>query len=950
MRARAIALVDHRQTWLKIGWGLTALLMMAYAATAQGAKRKPAGPPPTPQFENATHVVMKKVDAGSITVDGDLADWGDLSAGYMDQALDWVKGPMGQRDAAAYKIARDDKALYIAVRVIDSSLFNPYPDERGNLGDSVELFLDVRQVRGDGPVLHDRKYTAGVYHLLLMPAFGERKNAQVVEMAPVGKPLMRTEIQGRQVADGYTLEIRIPYTSFPAALPERFEQAIGVGVQVNDADLSGLDAGTPPVSSYCWGGVGTMDRDGSTLAVADANEPADAGNVIRVVVPRVIGPDATGGRTLVLSGVIRRGNNVPGTVDQTSLFSSNAFDQGAANGGAAEGQGRTPRVSEFQIPPARDAAFGVTVQSTCSVVEPPISGRYVFTANFTDNQPAPALSRFYAMDNGQGQVRLWPVDARVADLMPFQAMSLSPMQIRLATSYVQDESVVKGNAELYLPPSVAWALSKAQDANASVLNTLLRVELVETRNLEVIWRQSLPVEAAKLRESIPFVIPAKNLAEGTFMVRTVAVAPDGTTIPIVVRLLDDPENPVPVETSLRVMRHGNATLVSNLVDAPQLATNAIELGTPNRLRYSQDDARDCIARSVWSMRSIGGRVLVGVGDWQREEGPVDVFSFGPGTGLLAEASSAGAAITAGAKPAAVDFRKEFLADDAAIERFRQAGDLVIVPGTESRVDHASGNLYVQRQGRWQKKSTVPEATHMVDAAVWRGNWYISTGTTRGAAVYESTDQGTSWHRLWMPAVEAASEGRFGEMAAMNDSLLIFPTDCDKGVYQFDGSRLSRLQIPVLPGLERYVSLDDTRPGRVERVTRMGNSVLYTPTSEGQAKPLIVLSDLEQGAVIPTGFQNKRVRDILVRDKMAHVLTSERVGNKYETEIYRSTDLVNWLRVAAVEMPAMAMSLENVDGAYYVGLGATEADPRNAASGSIWRLEVPASVVATTGNE
>ncbi len=108
------------------------------------------------------------------------------------------------------------------------------------------------------------------------------------------------------------------------------------------------------------------------------------------------------------------------------------------------------------------------------------------------------------------------------------------------------------------------------------------------------------------------------------------------------------------------------------------------------------------------------------------------------------------------------------------------------------------------------------------------------------------------------------------------------------------------------------------------------------------------------AVRVEGFGRNAVRDIVVRNRMCHVLSwkmqeeedAKETGEKeaempsaFTAEIHRSSDLKAWTRVASFDVPAMPNSLEELNGVYYVGLSNPKpwrkASP---ASGSIWRVE------------
>src|SRR5262249_4246572 len=70
-------------------------------------------------------------------------------------------------------------------------------------------------------------------------------------------------------------------------------------------------------------------------------------------------------------------------------------------------------------------------------------------------------------------------------------------------------------------------------------------------------------------------------------------------------------------------------LPSNTSDAQDMRTEVTEIASPGRRQFPGDDAEDCQARSVWGLEQFQGWIYVGYGDWDRNRGPIDVWSFGP---------------------------------------------------------------------------------------------------------------------------------------------------------------------------------------------------------------------------------------------------------------------------------------------------------------------------------
>ena len=171
-----------------------------------------------------------------ITIDGDLTDWGDLLAGgiAIDEHVHQLAGPLilGQPDAAVFKVAHDDQALYLAAHVVDASINTAEPYWTA---DCLELFLDVRPP-GDGENhLGWHSYTAGAYQLMFAPPTPDNPKVRWM-MGANGGPIGEIQVASKLVSDGYTLEIRIPLASINTTA-DRLKDPIGLDVAIDNVDL-----------------------------------------------------------------------------------------------------------------------------------------------------------------------------------------------------------------------------------------------------------------------------------------------------------------------------------------------------------------------------------------------------------------------------------------------------------------------------------------------------------------------------------------------------------------------------------------------------------------------------------------------------------------------------------------------------------------------------------------
>jgi hypothetical protein len=193
-------------------------------------------------YPASVEIPLLTVAPGSFTIDGELSEWADIPRTYISVRWNQVPGTPGTAnnpDRAVFQLARDDSTLYVAVRVVDGDVANPF--EAGDLwqGDCVELFLDVRPPGRLGPdaVLGSRYYTPGCYQLLVAPvsATGEATARWSCPQSYPGVP-RNLRVASKLLSDGYALEVGIPFAELNGATAARFGEPIGFDLAVDDVD------------------------------------------------------------------------------------------------------------------------------------------------------------------------------------------------------------------------------------------------------------------------------------------------------------------------------------------------------------------------------------------------------------------------------------------------------------------------------------------------------------------------------------------------------------------------------------------------------------------------------------------------------------------------------------------------------------------------------------------
>ena len=226
-----------------------------------------------------------------LTIDGDLGDWADVPVGngVIDEVIDHSLGSLNGDVRGAATLSAGLRMTMprstLRSRVAQDPSLVPSPDPAALYnGDAVELFLDFRPTspspssRGgnDGP-LGQHTYGAGCYQLLVAaPIDGQPMRQMDGNLG--GKPLGPYEVAEKAIAGGYSVEVRIPYTSLvtgASPLEEgsgevtaaRMTEPIGFDVSIDDFDMVAGTIGAR--RSWCWSGNADQWEDASTFGIAD---------------------------------------------------------------------------------------------------------------------------------------------------------------------------------------------------------------------------------------------------------------------------------------------------------------------------------------------------------------------------------------------------------------------------------------------------------------------------------------------------------------------------------------------------------------------------------------------------------------------------------------------------------------------------------------------------------
>ena len=406
-------------------------------------------------------------------------------------------------------------------------------------------------------------------------------------------------------------------------------------------------------------------------------------------------------------------------------------------------------------------------------------------------------------------------------------------------------------------------------------------------------------------ETMASIDPA-TLEQGVCRIRPSLVAPSGETWSV----WHKPAAPRPPYTADRFLtiHHGKTPSVeTRITDRTEFLRELELVGNPGKRRYPGDDASDCHGRSVWDLELHRDRIYVGIG----AGGPVEIWSFDPAID-------------------AQSFEEETTVDEESVEVLRSIDGKLYVPGTNATESWDLGNLYIKEADEWRKLRTVPNGIHVLGIVRHDGKLFVTTGTEPGPALFESDDEGRTWKRYGVTESDGRWDWRFYEVGVLGNGLLL--TVLQEYFYYFLDGEITRVICPVFPGL---VS-EYTAP---VRVTAFKDGLVYAAGEwwhTGTPKPLYFITNVHAGASAIAGFEDRSVRDIVVREGTCFVLTSTKVGDGYVGEILSTPDLTDWTRLARFHSHAMAQSLEVSGDRFFVGM-ATLREVSSPQAGNIYEL-------------
>lgn len=145
-----------------------------------------------------------------------------------------------------------------------------------------------------------------------------------------------------------------------------------------------------------------------------------------------------------------------------------------------------------------------------------------------------------------------------------------------------------------------------------------------------------------------------------------------------------------------------------------------ELGIPSSSTYKKGEMAAC----PWDLAFYNDVLYVGVGDYDKNAGPITVWGYD---------TDAEEWVETGTLP------------DEEVAKFLFIDDTLTVPGTDPKGDWGHGNYYQLKDGKWETSENVPDGVHMFDMVEYEGALFAGLGVLPGKSpIVRSLDGGESF--------------------------------------------------------------------------------------------------------------------------------------------------------------------------------------------------------------
>lgn len=328
-----------------------------------------------------------------------------------------------------------------------------------------------------------------------------------------------------------------------------------------------------------------------------------------------------------------------------------------------------------------------------------------------------------------------------------------------------------------------------------------------------------------------------------------------------------------------------------------------ELGNPAKEAFPDNG----IARCPWDMIVYKSRLYLGGGDYDKNAGPVPVFSY--------------------------DMRKDawHTADalpEEEINRFLLLDDTLFTVGVDPKEEWSFGNYYTLEDGVWVKKRTLPDAIHNFDLLSHNGMLFASLGVQAGKyPVVCSKDGGESFTEVVFEKDGTPLDTTAYQIVRVHDFICFDGTLY--ALFTYGDGKLSHDLYRY--DAERGVFLFDNAWGEKLKRINMNNMQITSKDSEGDTLylatgRLYATTDMQTLTdITPEGVQ--LVCDLYRDGSCLYLLCAAKTtdgSGKFKTSVYMLwegeqpffTELFNLV----YDVPALSLAVDGDD--FYIGMGNT----------------------------
>lgn len=350
-----------------------------------------------------------------------------------------------------------------------------------------------------------------------------------------------------------------------------------------------------------------------------------------------------------------------------------------------------------------------------------------------------------------------------------------------------------------------------------------------------------------------------------------------------------------------------------------------ELFLPTAEKYPAGD----IARCPWDMAFYGGRLYFGSGDYYKNRGPAEIFSYDPATGRL---------------------EKSAVLPDEEASRFVLLNGRLAVPGTDPTEAWSSdapfyGSYYVLTGDTWVQKQVLPGAIHNFDLIAYGDCIFAGLGVVPGnSPIAVSTDGGESFSAVPLYKNGVPLDTSDLELVRTHDFILcgdtlyatLYATYPEKTqppryeLYVYDGDAAHFRYAASLDGIIEHLAYSHVQIG--EKIAYGGRLFFNTGYLYETAEMTVFEKIAVSGAKIVT--------DLFLSDGTLYLLGSarERESGRFRTTVYAMEEdgSASLLFDFLYDVPAMSLAVTGND--FYIGMG----DGNNAheKNGAILQVTLP----------